>query len=74
MTNKTRVRLARVAAGAVIIAGASLTAAGAAQAVGGHDDALVNVTVQNGTDDPPCEVDPLGCGEDGGAADGGADG
>ncbi|MFE0640377.1 hypothetical protein ACFW2Y_01915, partial [Streptomyces sp. NPDC058877] len=35
MTNKTRVRLVRVAASAVIIAGASLTAAGAAQAVGG---------------------------------------
>ncbi|MFE7513278.1 hypothetical protein ACFU8I_18970, partial [Streptomyces sp. NPDC057540] len=35
MTNKTRIRLVRVAASAVIIAGASLTAAGAAQAVGG---------------------------------------
>ncbi|MET8060398.1 hypothetical protein ABZV33_27360, partial [Streptomyces microflavus] len=34
MTKKTRVRLARIAAGAVIAAGASLTAAGAAQAVG----------------------------------------
>nr|WP_234432827.1 hypothetical protein [Streptomyces sp. NRRL S-1824] len=34
MTKKTRVRVARIAAGAVIAAGASLTAAGAAQAVG----------------------------------------
>ncbi|MFD5134665.1 LPXTG cell wall anchor domain-containing protein [Streptomyces sp. NPDC058378] len=34
MTKKTRIRVARIAAGAVIAAGASLTAAGAAQAVG----------------------------------------
>ncbi|MGA5558247.1 hypothetical protein ACPCSA_27770, partial [Streptomyces lavendulocolor] len=34
MTKMTRVRVARIAAGAVIAAGASLTAAGAASAVG----------------------------------------
>ncbi|WP_327323919.1 hypothetical protein OG735_16460 [Streptomyces sp. NBC_01210] len=34
MTKKTRIRVARIAAGAVIAAGASLTAAGAASAVG----------------------------------------
>ena len=34
MTKKTRLRVARIAAGAVIAAGASLTAAGAASAVG----------------------------------------
>src|SRR5437879_816550 len=33
MTKKTRIRIARVAAGAVIAAGASLTAAGAASAL-----------------------------------------
>ncbi|MFJ5833915.1 LPXTG cell wall anchor domain-containing protein [Streptomyces sp. NPDC093089] len=40
MTKQMRIRMARVAAGAVIAAGASLTAAGAAQAVGafGADD------------------------------------
>ncbi|MFE8978275.1 hypothetical protein ACFYM7_33395, partial [Streptomyces cyaneofuscatus] len=35
MTKKTRIRVARIAAGAVIAAGASLTAAGAAQALNG---------------------------------------
>ncbi|MYR22264.1 hypothetical protein GTW63_28775, partial [Streptomyces sp. SID6137] len=33
MTKKTRIRVARIAAGAVIAAGASLTAAGAASAL-----------------------------------------
>ncbi len=47
MTKKTRIRVARIAAGAVIAAGASLTAAGAASAVGvdinvGPLDASVN--------------------------------
>ncbi|WP_406450681.1 LPXTG cell wall anchor domain-containing protein [Streptomyces sp. NBC_00876] len=56
MTKKTRVRVARIAAGAVIAAGASLTAAGAAQAVGiGVDVAGVHVGVQ--TADEPGEGD-----------------
>ncbi|MFI9519588.1 hypothetical protein ACIG8W_05030, partial [Streptomyces narbonensis] len=38
MTKKTRVRFARIAAGAMIAAGASLTAAGAAQAFDTPDD------------------------------------
>lgn len=37
MTKKTRIRVARIAAGAVIAAGASLTAAGAASAAEGED-------------------------------------
>ncbi|CAM5412961.1 hypothetical protein STANM309S_02125 [Streptomyces tanashiensis] len=48
MTNKTRVRLVRVAASAVIIAGASLTAAGAAQAVGGFGKRSSNETQDAG--------------------------
>ncbi|MER6480235.1 hypothetical protein ABT281_28850, partial [Streptomyces filamentosus] len=69
MTNKTRVRLARVAAGAVIIAGASLTAAGAAQAVGSGSEGPVSYAAPQ-NDDDPCEIDPLGCNPGGGAADG----
>ncbi|GHF97576.1 LPXTG cell wall anchor domain-containing protein [Streptomyces zaomyceticus] len=38
MTKQMRVRIARIAAGAVIAAGASLTAAGAAQAVGAFSE------------------------------------
>ena len=54
MTKKTRIRVARIAAGAVIAAGASLTAAGAASAVGvdinvGPLDASVNAD-RNGID------------------------
>ncbi|MFH8437691.1 hypothetical protein ACH4A3_21010, partial [Streptomyces sp. NPDC018007] len=61
MTKKTRVRVARIAAGAVIAAGASLTAAGAAQAVGiGVDSGIADVEVQAGV---------LG-GDDSGASEG----
>ncbi|MFE4175002.1 LPXTG cell wall anchor domain-containing protein [Streptomyces sp. NPDC056909] len=58
MTKKTRIRVARVAAGAVIAAGASLTIAGAAQAVGfGSEVAGVSVDVGlTGIGDDP--VDP----------------
>ncbi|MFS0696236.1 hypothetical protein AB6N36_26170, partial [Streptomyces nitrosporeus] len=58
MTKKTRVRVARIAAGAVIAAGASLTVTGAAQAAGfiGVDADDSSVTVQTGytgeEDDP----------------------
>ncbi|MFE7523210.1 LPXTG cell wall anchor domain-containing protein [Streptomyces halstedii] len=47
MTKKTRVRVARIAAGAVIAAGASLTVTGVAQAAG-----LVGIGVETGYDDP----------------------
>ncbi|HBF84366.1 MAG TPA: hypothetical protein DD420_31865, partial [Streptomyces sp.] len=56
MTKKTRIRVARIAAGAVIAAGASLTVTGAAQAAGfiGVDADDSSVTVQAGlTDDEP---------------------
>ncbi|MEU1670060.1 hypothetical protein ABZ547_42020 [Streptomyces sparsogenes] len=64
MTKKTRLRVARIAAGAVIAAGASLTAAGAASAVGldvdivgvkasaSADDKGVTVGAGVGTEDP----------------------
>ncbi|MFG3032939.1 hypothetical protein ACGFZJ_31045, partial [Streptomyces sp. NPDC048253] len=61
MTKKTRIRFARIAAGAVIAAGASLTVAGVASA---DDDALVDTstvaTVDTQTeDDPPlCDLFP----------------
>ncbi|MEV7238259.1 hypothetical protein AB0N06_31255, partial [Streptomyces sp. NPDC051020] len=62
MTKKTRVRVARIAAGAVIAAGASLTAAGAAQAAGiGVNVAGVEFGVQAGSadDGEPCSpADP----------------
>lgn len=65
MTKKTRVRVARIAAGAVIAAGASLTAAGAAQAVGldiGVDTGVADVQVQAGEleDGDPGGVDTGG--------------
>ncbi|MGF1342174.1 hypothetical protein ACQSMD_18980 [Streptomyces flavovirens] len=57
MTKKTRIRVARIAAGAVIAAGASLTVTGAAQAAGfiGVDADDSSVTVQTGLmdDEPP---------------------
>ncbi|MEV5004062.1 hypothetical protein AB0K75_00190, partial [Streptomyces sp. NPDC055692] len=79
MTKKTRVRVARIAAGAVIAAGASLTAAGAASAldlgvsagVGGTGiKANVSLTGEGG----PCDiaVDPS-C-ETGGNENGGGSG
>ncbi|MCX4811451.1 hypothetical protein OG601_12575 [Streptomyces sp. NBC_01239] len=51
MTKKTRIRVARIAAGAIIAGGASLTAAGAASAL----DLGVNVSVT--TDDGPLPGD-----------------
>ncbi|WP_405802331.1 PT domain-containing protein [Streptomyces halstedii] len=50
MTKKTRVRVARIAAGAVIAAGASLTVTGVAQAAG-----LVEIGVDAGYDGTPGE-------------------
>ncbi|MFE0694316.1 hypothetical protein ACFW2L_11405, partial [Streptomyces sp. NPDC058869] len=65
MTKKTRVRVARIAAGAVIAAGASLTAAGAAQALEiGVDSGAAGVEVQTG----PAEPNPIGGADPGGAA------
>ncbi|MFD8970468.1 LPXTG cell wall anchor domain-containing protein [Streptomyces sp. NPDC059568] len=56
MTKKTRIRVARVAAGAVIAAGASLTIAGAAQAVGIGVSADVGLIGIN--EDPPPTSEP----------------
>ncbi|MET7934636.1 hypothetical protein [Streptomyces sp. NPDC005322] len=50
MTKKTRLRVARIAAGAVIAAGASLTAAGAASAVG-IDVGVAGVNVSANADE-----------------------
>ncbi|MEW5542969.1 hypothetical protein AB1339_35705, partial [Streptomyces cyaneofuscatus] len=65
MTKKTRIRVARIAAGAVIAAGASLTAAGAAQAVGGFGvdggDVSGDVSIQTGDN-------PIGGADQGGAS------
>ncbi|MFJ8920469.1 hypothetical protein ACIREK_13485 [Streptomyces sp. NPDC102415] len=65
MTKKTRIRVARIAAGAVIAAGASLTAAGAAQAAGlglglGVDDTEVSVGLHIGDDVPDDPTNPGG--------------
>ncbi|MGW7587798.1 hypothetical protein ACWGK9_01665, partial [Streptomyces rubiginosohelvolus] len=69
MTKKTRVRVARIAAGAVIAAGASLTAAGAAQALEiGVDTGVADVQVQTG----PLDGDPGGV--DSGGVEGGDQG
>ncbi|MEU6934489.1 hypothetical protein [Streptomyces sp. NPDC046374] len=59
MTKKTRVRVARIAASAVIAAGASLTAAGAAQAVG----VSIGFSSEVNSEDPGCEIDPTLCPE-----------
>ncbi|MCX0244136.1 LPXTG cell wall anchor domain-containing protein [Streptomyces drozdowiczii] len=63
MTKKTRLRVARTAAGAVIAVGASLTAAGAAQAADiGADVAGVEIgvrpTAEPGHEDPGGDGDP----------------
>ncbi|GAA1172770.1 hypothetical protein GCM10009654_32480 [Streptomyces hebeiensis] len=56
MTKKTRIRVARLAAGAVIAAGASLTAAGAASATD-IDLGIVGVNVTLGDPtDPPTDI------------------
>ncbi|SFY43508.1 hypothetical protein SAMN02787144_10371, partial [Streptomyces atratus] len=71
MTKKTRVRVARIAAGAVIAAGASLTAAGVASAVGVDVDvAGLSAKAEAGGDtgggDGECSpIDPR-CNETGG--------
>ncbi|MEU5278972.1 hypothetical protein AB0G87_21485, partial [Streptomyces asoensis] len=81
MTKKTRIRLARIAAGAVIAAGASLTVAGVASA---DDDALVDtskIVPMDGEDDctivvtPECETGGTGNGgsENGGSENGGSE-
>ncbi|MFI1000842.1 hypothetical protein ACIP10_00195, partial [Streptomyces galbus] len=59
MTKKTRIRVARIAAGAVIAAGASLTVAGVAQAVDneGGDSGLVETLEGNvKSPDDPCDI------------------
>ncbi|NEA62217.1 hypothetical protein [Streptomyces sp. SID12488] len=56
MTNKTRIRVARIAAGAVIAAGASFTAAGIASATDG-DDCVIEVCA--GTPSPDEPTDPV---------------
>ena len=60
MTKKTRIRVARIAAGAVIAAGASLTAAGAASAAEA-DDCLLGILCADESPsptptDPPTEL------------------
>ncbi|MDT9701566.1 hypothetical protein [Streptomyces sp. P17] len=56
MTKKTRIRIARIAAGAVIAAGASLTAAGVAAADTGEDCGLLGICVTPEPD--PTEPEP----------------
>ncbi|GGP58689.1 hypothetical protein ACWDY7_10220 [Streptomyces calvus] len=63
MTKKTRIRVARIAAGAVIAAGASLTAAGAASALdigvsaeASEDGLGLGVGLGLGDEDPGCDV------------------
>ncbi|MFI2427409.1 hypothetical protein ACH5A7_25490, partial [Streptomyces sp. NPDC018955] len=67
MTKKTRIRVARIAAGAVIAAGASLSAAGAASAL----DFTIGITAGD-EPDPGCDiaVDPE-CEDGGGENPGG---
>ncbi|MEQ8143510.1 hypothetical protein [Streptomyces sp. OP7] len=60
MTKKTRIRVARIAAGAVIAAGASLTAAGAASALeigvsAEANDAGLGLSASVGDEDDPTE-------------------
>ncbi|MGW2204412.1 LPXTG cell wall anchor domain-containing protein [Streptomyces sp. NPDC001774] len=61
MTKKTRIRVARIAAGAIIAAGASLTAAGAASAVG--VDLTIGVQAELPEVDPTCIPGTPGCEE-----------
>ncbi|MFD3753062.1 hypothetical protein ACFWVT_23065, partial [Streptomyces cyaneofuscatus] len=78
MTKKTRVRVARITAGAIIAAGASLTAAGAAQALNGHGED--QVTTQDGPADGgliegnTSGENPIGGADQGGASEGGDQG
>ncbi|MGW2849577.1 hypothetical protein ACWC5G_33065, partial [Streptomyces sp. NPDC001274] len=74
MTKKTRVRVARIAAGAVIAAGASLTAAGVASAVGVNVAGLsAKAEVTGGGEDGDGECSPIDprCNETGGNETGG---
>src|SRR5690349_16595093 len=52
MTKKTRIRVARIAAGAVIAAGASLTVAGVASAAGDEGGLSGLVSTSGGDVDP----------------------
>ncbi|MFF7362482.1 hypothetical protein ACFZAX_16630, partial [Streptomyces sp. NPDC008125] len=61
MTKKTRVRIARIAAGAIIAAGASLTAAGAAQAFAPDQAPSIGV---EGLEEGPGGVDDGGTGNE----------
>ncbi|MFI1421763.1 LPXTG cell wall anchor domain-containing protein [Streptomyces sp. NPDC020731] len=69
MTKKTRIRVARIAAGAVIAAGASLSAAGAASAL----EFNIGITAEGDDPDPGCDiaVDPECEEEPGGEEPGG---
>ncbi|MFF8013000.1 LPXTG cell wall anchor domain-containing protein [Streptomyces sp. NPDC007929] len=61
MTKKTRIRVARIAAGAVIAAGASLTAAGAASAAESEDCLLgILCAEESPTPTPPPTGEPTG--------------
>ncbi|MER6557918.1 hypothetical protein ABT300_09155, partial [Streptomyces sp. NPDC001027] len=81
MTKKTRIRVARIAAGAVIAAGASLTVAGVASATGndGGLSGLVStsgggdVTPQTGDEPCPIAVCTDGGSENGGSGNGGSE-
>ncbi|QES06378.1 hypothetical protein DEJ44_12580 [Streptomyces venezuelae] len=59
MTKQMRIRVARIAAGAVIAAGASLTAAGAAQAVGAFGDEPPNPNETCMPGGAGCETPPV---------------
>ncbi|MGW1586109.1 hypothetical protein ACWCPN_03880, partial [Streptomyces sp. NPDC002386] len=77
MTKKTRIRVARIAAGAVIAAGASLTAAGAASALDLGVQAgpiTLGVSTEGGEDDGGTGCDPIGvCDTTGGDSSSGGD-
>ncbi|MER7103088.1 hypothetical protein ABT383_26235, partial [Streptomyces humidus] len=78
MTKKTRIRVARIAAGAVIAAGASLTVAGVASATGdeGGLSGLVStsgggeVTPQTGKEPCPVGICTVGGTSEGSSASG----
>ncbi|MET9927700.1 hypothetical protein ABZ011_24205, partial [Streptomyces sp. NPDC006320] len=81
MTKKTRVRVARIAAGAVIAAGASLTAAGAAQALNGPEEQVTTQAVETEegligglVEGNTSGENPIGGADQGGTSEGGDQG
>ncbi|QIQ04572.1 hypothetical protein [Streptomyces liangshanensis] len=56
MTKKTRIRVARIAAGAVIAAGASLTVAGVAQATSSSTTVDIGLGIDDAPTDPVTEI------------------